>query len=578
LVRIFGVVPWRQNGGISMAFFHRKRVAGVWEHPAAESLVKAIPDPVIVMDRDLKIHYASEPFLQLTGWRRQELAGRSCREVVQSGVCGTDSCPLRQSLEQGRRVEAHTEIHVKDGRKLLVDLKCSPLLDDHGTVVGGMELLVDQSSQQRILGQLEQVAEQASRGNLEQRLDPSQIHGKYRPLFQTLNRMLDAVKAPTQEAVQVLERVAANDLTARMEGDYEGDFRRIREAVNQAVETLEKSLQEVSFSAEQVASAASQISAGSEALAKGSSEQAAGLEEIAANLHEVAAMAAQNVANAREAQGLADSAEHVARQGMVSMKRLSDAIGRIKQSSDETAKIVKTIDEIAFQTNLLALNAAVEAARAGEAGKGFAVVAEEVRNLAMRSAEAAKNTSNLIEESLQNTEEGVEINQEVYENLEEINRQVERVREGVIEIAAASEQQNDGINQLNSAVEQINRVVQQAAATSQESAGAASQLTTQAQQLRALVQRFKVQRAAVARSRASLGSRAQADVAVAGRPGGDGGRRPATSPGRAPGVRAGGSMKPAAVTGAGVKGKTNGKSLVLPSPKDDDGWNLGDSF
>ncbi|GAB4255095.1 MAG: hypothetical protein Kow00109_30240 [Acidobacteriota bacterium] len=542
-----------------MALFKRK-TASLWEDSVVGHVVRAIPDPLIVMDRDLKIRFASDALLQMGGWRKEELVGSPCREVFRTPVCGTEDCPLQRSLQQRRRVEVQTVVKGRDGREITVDVKCSPVINDAGEIVGGMELMVDQTYRQKVIRDLENLAQEAADGRLTLRLDPSQVHGMHKRLFELINRMLDAVEAPTREAAEVLEKVAQNDLTARMKGDCRGDFARIRDAVNRAVENLEKSLQEVSESAEQVASAASQISAGSEALAKGSSEQASGLEEITASLQEIATMAGQNVANAREAQSLADSAEHVARQGMVSMKRLSEAIARIKRSSDETAKIVKTIDEIAFQTNLLALNAAVEAARAGEAGKGFAVVAEEVRNLAMRSAEAAKTTATLIEESLHNTEEGVEINDEVYQNLEEINRQVERVREGVIEIATASEQQNDAIHQLNAAVDQINQVVQQAAATSEESASAAHELTTQAQQLRSLVQRFRVQRRAVEKK---LGAAARPVQPPAG-------KSPSAS------VAGGGPVARPKKKGLEIslpdpetvqrQQKTNGKGLVLPNP------------
>jgi methyl-accepting chemotaxis protein len=174
------------------------------------------------------------------------------------------------------------------------------------------------------------------------------------------------------------------------------------------------------------------------------------------------------------------------------MQSLSAAVDRIKQSADATAKIVKTIDEIAFQTNLLALNAAVEAARAGDAGKGFAVVAEEVRNLAMRSAEAAKNTAELIEGSVKNAVEGVTINQEVLANLEEINKQVNQVSEVMAEIAAASDQQSQGVEQINSAIGQMNQVTQQTAANSEESAAAAEELSGQSEEMVSLVGSYQL--------------------------------------------------------------------------------------
>jgi methyl-accepting chemotaxis protein len=203
-------------------------------------------------------------------------------------------------------------------------------------------------------------------------------------------------------------------------------------------------------------------------------------------------MAKQNSANSQEARALADTARASAERGVDSMNRLSEAVQGIKTSSDETAKIVKTIDEIAFQTNLLALNAAVEAARAGEAGRGFAVVAEEVRNLAMRSAEAAKNTADLIDESVKNAEGGVNTNEEVLSNLAEIREGVNKVGDVMTEIAAGSDQQSEGISQINVAVDQMNKVTQQNAANSEESASAAEELSAQATEMQSLVATYQL--------------------------------------------------------------------------------------
>ena len=249
---------------------------------------------------------------------------------------------------------------------------------------------------------------------------------------------------------------------------------------------------QVAVGADQVASASNEISSGSQVLAQGASEQASTLEEVASSLQEIAAITKQNASNSKEARSLSDTAKNSTERGMKSMAQLSQAVEKIKVSSDSTSKIVKTIEEIAFQTNLLALNAAVEAARAGDAGKGFAVVAEEVRNLAMRSADAAKTTAQLIEESVTNTKAGVTFNAEVLANLEEINLQIEKVNVVVTEIAAASEQQSQGVEQINIAIEQMNGVTQQTAANSEESASAAEELSGQSQEMLSLISKFKL--------------------------------------------------------------------------------------
>ncbi len=237
----------------------------------------------------------------------------------------------------------------------------------------------------------------------------------------------------------------------------------------------------------EVATASAQLSTASQSLAQGASEQAASLEETSSSLEEISSMAKKNADTAHQASVFSTEAKTVSDTGNTAMTRMSRAISDIQASAVETAKIIKTIDEIAFQTNLLALNAAVEAARAGEAGKGFAVVAEEVRNLAMRSAEAAKNTAALIEGSVQNAKNGVVIADEVGKTLGEIASVSGKMNTLIAEIAAASQEQSQGVNQVNQAIQQMDKVTQGSAATAEESAASAEELNSQSEHLRDVV-------------------------------------------------------------------------------------------
>jgi len=259
-----------------------------------------------------------------------------------------------------------------------------------------------------------------------------------------------------------------------------GITRSITKPIHRIAETL-------AAGSQQTSSAAGQVSGASQSLAQGASEQAAALEETTSALEEMSSMTRKNAETAGQAAALSSEAQKAANKGNDAMHKMSTAIEDIQKSASETAKIIKVIDEIAFQTNLLALNAAVEAARAGEAGKGFAVVAEEVRNLAMRSAEAAKNTAAMIEGSVNNAKNGVTIAVEVGKNLEEITTASTRVNALVSEIAAASKEQAQGIDQVNTAVGQMDKVTQTNAASAEESAAAAEELSSQAVSLSEMV-------------------------------------------------------------------------------------------
>lgn len=243
-------------------------------------------------------------------------------------------------------------------------------------------------------------------------------------------------------------------------------------------------MDELNGGADQVAAASVEVSSSSQTLAEGSSEQAASIEESSASLEQMASMTRQNAENAIQANTLMKESGVIVDQANKSMKTLRQAMDDITAASDETAKIIKTIDEIAFQTNLLALNAAVEAARAGEAGAGFAVVADEVRNLAMRAAEAARNTSTLIEGNIHNIKKGSDLVVETDKAFDQVEESAKKVAELVGEISAASSEQSQGIDQINTATGEMDRITQQVAANAEESAAAAEELSAQAESLK----------------------------------------------------------------------------------------------
>lgn len=305
-------------------------------------------------------------------------------------------------------------------------------------------------------------------------------------LMASFGRMVQNIRGQALAA----EKIAEGDMTIHIDVKSENDL--LGKKLSEMVRVNNEVLGNINSAAEQVAAGARQVSASGQILSQGSTEQASSVEEITSSMTQVAAQTKQNAINANQANELATAAKANAIQGNGQMQEMVKAMAEINDSSSNISKIIKVIDEIAFQTNILALNAAVEAARAGQHGKGFAVVAEEVRNLAARSADAAKETTTMIESSIKKVEIGTKIANETAEALNLIVDGVARAAALVGDIASASNEQASGIAQINTAIEQVAQVIQSNSSTAEESASASEELSSQAEIMKDTVRRFKL--------------------------------------------------------------------------------------
>lgn len=458
-----------------------------------ESMVEGSSTALMMCDQQWRITYCNPSVVNLLtehqGRIRKVFPNFDASRLVGRCIDDFHKNPRHQQniLADERNLPYKAEIKVAG---LEFGLNASALRDADGKWIGNFVEWTDLNERAAYRDEVRKVISASKDGKLTVRGETGHLSPVYADMMAGINDVIQAITAPINDFRINLEKVAQGDLRAYITADYKGDHAVIKDALNNTLDALNEILSQVAVTADQVNSGSAQVADSSQSLSSGATEQAAALEEITASMTEMASQTRANAENATQANELASNSRNSAETGNRRMKVMLDSMKAIEESSKNISKIINVIDEIAFQTNLLALNAAVEAARAGAHGKGFAVVAEEVRNLAARSANAAKETTGMIEESIKRVGEGSSIANETAKALEDIVEGISTVSDLVAEIAAASSEQAQGITQVNQALGQLDQVTQQNTANAEESAAASEELSSQSKQLRQYMRRF----------------------------------------------------------------------------------------
>lgn len=447
----------------------------------------------MIADADNKIIYVNDAYKKLATMRSSDFAAfygnqnyADC-EGQHLQAFGNDNKFTGANVASLNATESH-QLKVANST---LDISMSPIVNQNNERLGTVVEWVDSTAQVNIQQEIDGVIEQAASGHFDSRLD---LHGKtgfFHSVSDGLNRLLETTNVAISDVGRIFSALAVGDLTQTIDREYEGQFAQLKSDANETVHKLQSIIGDISSASGTIASASHEISDGIRSLGRRTEQQASSLEETAASMEEMTSTVRQSSENAQEANTLATSSVEIARQGNKSVGQTSVAMADISASSKEIENIIGVIDEIAFQTNLLALNAAVEAARAGEQGRGFAVVAGEVRNLAGRSADAAKEIKNLISASVEKVEEGTRLVENSDETLKSIVTEIEQVSEKMQEISMSTREQATGIQQVNSAVAHMDTMTQENAALVEEAMSASESLAAQAQTLDKLVTFFR---------------------------------------------------------------------------------------
>ncbi len=494
--RLGTVVEWDDKTERLAREHEEQRVA------AANARVKQALDNVsanvMIADNEFNIIYLNDA---VTGMMRnaesdirKQLSGFDVNKLIGSNIDLFHKNPAHQrSMVGAMNSTFRGEIEV-GGRTF--GLIANPIVVE-GERIGTVVEWADRTAEVVIEGEIDKMVEAAGSGDFTKQISLDGKEGFFKNLSGGLNTLVSTIEVALNDVLRMLGAMARGDLTERITRDYQGSFGQLKNDANGTADKLTDVIGNIRSSATAITSAASEIAQGNADLSQRTEEQASSLEETASSMEEMTSAVKQSAENAVQANGLAGEAQQKAQEGGEVVSRAVSAMDEINAASKKISDIIGVIDEIAFQTNLLALNAAVEAARAGEQGRGFAVVAGEVRNLAQRSAGAAKEIKDLIRDSVNKVDDGTQLVNQSGETLQEIVAAVEKVSNMMREISGAAQEQTSGIEQVNTAVSQMDEMTQQNAALVEQASAAGESMAEQARTMSTMMDFFSVDENAV---------------------------------------------------------------------------------
>ncbi len=496
--RLGTVVEWQDQTAMLAAREREEKMAA--ENLRIKNALDKCSTNVMIANSDCEIAYMNDSVAEMMVRNesdlRKVLPQFDSRKLVGANIDVFHKNPSHQrNMLANLKSTYKTEIVVGG---LTFGLVANPIVDDKGARVGTVVEWKDRTAEVAVEKDVAGLVKAAVDGDFTKRFDMNGKEGFFKALGEGINQLMETSSVGLNEVVRVLGALAKGDLTEKITNEYKGTFGQLKDDSNQTVAQLTAIVTQIKEATESITTASKEIAQGNTDLSQRTEEQASSLEETASSMEELTSTVKQNAENAKQANQLAASASEVAVKGGTVVGQVVNTMGSINEASKKIVDIISVIDGIAFQTNILALNAAVEAARAGEQGRGFAVVASEVRNLAQRSAAAAKEIKTLISDSVEKVDSGTKLVDQAGKTMEEIVGSIKRVTDIMSEITAASQEQSAGIEQVNTAITQMDEVTQQNAALVEQAAAAAESMQEQAESLSQAVATFRLEQGATA--------------------------------------------------------------------------------